>query len=262
MPIGVSKKKGTAVLIVALFIIGSLTLAFTYPTGMEGVRVAVYNDRGAMPSSSSALLNMFRWMNAEANYVNSTEIQQGVLDEYDIVVFPGGPSSDYSTSLGNVGRSAVIDFVAGGGSFFGICGGSVFGTNAYLGLFNGYASGQVNGSGIKILRMDVNINSTGPDLSSVSSTYDVLYWSSGAFYSSNATYMSTVIPILLYTQTSEPGMIVCKYGNGTVFLSFPHPEYEENSARDGTDQFDHYNDPDSEWMLLMKVSLWLVEASS
>ncbi len=256
-----SKKKGAVVLIVALFAIGSLTLVLAYPTGMEGVRVAVYNGRGAMPSGSTALLNMFRWMNAEANYVNSTEIQQGVLDEYDIVVFPGGSSYDYHTYLGTVGRNAVIDFIAGGGSYFGICGGSVFGTDSYLGLFNGYASGAVNGTGSKVIPMIVNTNSTGPDLSNEPATYDILYWNSGYFFSSNATYMSTVIPIILYTQNNEPGMIACKFGNGTVFLSYPHPEYEENGALDGNDDFDNHNDPDSEWNLLLKVSLWLVEAS-
>ncbi|MGY5880136.1 MAG: BPL-N domain-containing protein [Candidatus Thorarchaeota archaeon] len=261
MTIGVSKKKGIATLIVIVFAIGTLVLAIRFPTGMEGVRVAVYNDRGAMPSSSLALLNMFLWMNAEASYVNSTEIQQGVLDDYDIIVFPGGSSFDYHTGLGTVGRNALLDFVARGGSYFGICGGSKFGTDEYLGLFHGYASDAVNGSGAKVIPMIVNKNSTGPDLSNEPSTYDILYWNSGYFYSSNVTYMSTVIPITLYTQNNEPGMIACKYGNGTVFLSFPHPEYEENGILDGTDQFDYHNDLDSEWNLLLKVSLWLVEAS-
>ena len=261
MTIESSKKKGAVVLIVALLAIGSLTLAITYPTGMEGVRVAVYNDRGAMSSSSTALLNMFRWMRAEANYVNSTEIQQGVLDGYDIIVFPGGSALDYYNYLGTLGRNAVIDFIAGGGSYFGICGGSVFGTDFYLGLFDGLTSGAVNGSDTKIIPMIVNTNSTGPDLSNEPSTYETLYWNSGYFYSSNVTYMSTVIPIMFYTQNNEPAMIACKFGNGTVFLSYPHPEYEENGALDGTDQFDYHNDPDSEWTLLLKVSLWLVQAS-
>ena len=178
-----------------------------------------------------------------------------------LVVFPGGDAFDYSTYLGTTGRNAVIDFVTRGGSFFGICGGSVFGTDSYLGLFDGYASGAVNGSGTKLLQMIVNTNSTGPDLSVEPLTYELLYWNSGYFYSSNATYMSTVIPIVLYTQNNEPAMIACRYGNGTVFLSYPHPEYEEGSARDGEDDFDYYTDPDSEWILLLKVSLWLVEAS-
>lgn len=261
MKLGLSKKKSAAVLIVALVAIGSLSIALRFPTGMEGVRVAIYNDSGVLESSAVALLNMFRWMNAEVNYVNHTEIQQGVLDGYDIVVFPGGGTYYYSTSLGETGRNAVKEFIAEGGSYFGICGGSVFGTNSYLGLFNGYVSGAVNGSGTKLLQMIVNVNSTGPDLSGEPLTYDLLYWDSGYFYSSNSTYMSTVIPITLYPQNNEPGMIACRYGNGTVFLSFPHPEYEEGSMRDGTNHFDYYNDPDSEWGLLMKVSLWLVEAS-
>lgn len=261
MTMDASKLKGAAVLFVILIAVGGFALLYRTSTGMEGVRVAVYNDRGALPSSSTALLNMFLWMNAEANYVNSTDIQQGVLDEYDIVVFPGGDSYDYSNYLGTTGRNAVRDFVAMGGSYFGICGGSIFGTDSYLGFFHGYASGAVNGSGTKVIPMIVNTNSTGPDLSNEPSEYNILYWNSGYFYSSNATYMSTVIPITLYTQNNEPGMIACKYGNGTVFLSFPHPEYEEGSARDGTGDFDYYNDPDSEWTLLMKVSLWLVDAS-
>ncbi|MBE0526535.1 MAG: hypothetical protein IH631_06300 [Candidatus Thorarchaeota archaeon] len=244
-----------------LFAVGSLTLAIRLPTGMEGVRVAVYKDSGVLPDSASALLNMFRWMNAEANYVNATEIQQGVLDDYDIVVFPSGPANEYSGTLGIAGRNAVRNFVARGGSYFGICGGSEFGTNSYLGLFNGYASGAVNGSGTKIIPLIVNIKSTGPDLSQEPLTYNILYWNSGYFYSSNTTYMSTVIPVTFYTQNNKPGMIVCTYGIGTVFLSFPHPEYEEGSTRDGAEQFDYYNDPDSEWGLLMKVSLWLVETS-
>jgi len=261
LTIGVSKKQGAVVLVVLLLVVGSLTLVLRNPAGMEGIRVAVYNDTGVLQSSATALLNMFLWMNADADYVNSTEIQQGVLDGYDIVVFPGGPASDFFSSLGVTGGLAVLDFVEGGGSYFGICGGSVLGTNYYLRLFNGYTVGAVNGSGIKIIQLIVNGNSTGPDLSSEPSTYGVLYWSSGYFYSSNATYMSTVIPITLYPQNNEPSMMVCRYGAGTVFLSYPHPEYEEDSERDGTDYFDYYDDPDSEWGLLMKVSLWLVEAS-
>ncbi|TFH05175.1 MAG: hypothetical protein E4H14_13300, partial [Candidatus Thorarchaeota archaeon] len=58
------KKQGTVVLVVMLVIVGSLALAIRPSTGMEGVRVAVYNGNGVLPDSASALLNMFRWMNA------------------------------------------------------------------------------------------------------------------------------------------------------------------------------------------------------
>ena len=57
-------------------------------------------------------------------------------------------------------------------------------------------------------------------------------------------------------------MIAFEYGAGTVFLSSPHPEYEENSDRDDTTFGDDLDDPDSEWDLLFRVSKWLIEASS
>jgi hypothetical protein len=56
-------------------------------------------------------------------------------------------------------------------------------------------------------------------------------------------------------------MIALKYGQGSVFLSSPHPEYEEDSARDGTSAFDYLNDTDSEWGLMLKIAQWLVSSS-
>lgn len=41
-----------------------------------------------------------------------------------------------------------------------------------------------------------------------------------------------------------------------------HPEYEENSDRDGTRDLDTYDNPDSEWELMLQISLWQVESST
>ena len=56
-------------------------------------------------------------------------------------------------------------------------------------------------------------------------------------------------------------MVAFEYGNGTVFLSSPHPEYEEDGDRDDTTFGDDLDDPESEWDLLFRVSKWLIEAS-
>jgi hypothetical protein len=56
-------------------------------------------------------------------------------------------------------------------------------------------------------------------------------------------------------------MIAFNYGNGTVFLSSPHPEYEEGNMKDGTDLWDLYSDPDSEWGLMLRICEWLLEES-
>jgi hypothetical protein len=107
--------------------------------------------------------------------------------------------------------------------------------------------------------MYVNQNSTGPDLSTEPESYQTLYWASAYFYSDD---MSNVIPICTYPSNDRPGMIAFSYGEGTAFLSSPHPEYEEGDSRDGTTVYDNMDDPDSEWNLLLKVSRWLVDASS
>jgi len=44
-----------------------------------------------------------------------------------------------------------------------------------------------------------------------------------------------------------------------VFLSGPHPEWEEDSQRDNSIWENEFDDQGSEWDMMMKVSLWLVE---
>jgi Trk-type K+ transport system membrane component len=85
-----------------------------------------------------------------------------------------------------------------------------------------------------------------------------MYWGSAHFYGPG---LADAIPIMTYHENGEAGMLVCTYGSGTVFLSSPHPEYEEGDERDGTSFEDELNDPDSEWGLLLKVSIWLVETA-
>ncbi|MHA1949096.1 MAG: BPL-N domain-containing protein [Candidatus Thorarchaeota archaeon] len=228
------------------------------PTDLSGVNVAVYTDEDALACSTLALRNMFQWMNATADFIDAEEIRNGSLDSYDLIAFPGGSALAYSYSLEPEGLDMVRDFVRTGGSYIGICGGALFGTNAVLGLFNGSYSSSVNGTGMFLTEMNVNRGSTGPDLSNEPESYQTMYWGSAYFYSDD---MSDVIPICTYPSNDRPGMIALTYGEGTVFLSSPHPEYEEGDGRDGISLYDQFDDPDSEWGLLLKVSKWLVDAS-
>ncbi|MGY5854200.1 MAG: BPL-N domain-containing protein [Candidatus Thorarchaeota archaeon] len=226
---------------------------------LTGFNVAIYNDRGTehWPSGWISLNAMFSWMNATIQYVNVTEIQEGILSNFDIVAFPGGSASTYRLALNEDGMDEIRSFVNNGGSYFGICGGSLFGTAGRLGLFDGSYISPVPGvpDGAYLMNMTVNRESTGPDLSDEPANYSTLYWSSSYFESEN---MSDIIPIMQYPGTNYSSMIAFNYGNGSVFLSSPHPELEEGDNRDGSSAFDYLDDPDSEWGLLLKVSYWLV----
>lgn len=226
---------------------------------LTGVKVAVYNGTGEMDSSRIALVRMFEWMSADVVEVNASQILGDFLDDCDILVFPGGSESSYMIDLQFItGIEKIRDFVANGGSYFGICGGSTFGANT-VDLFDGSMySANEPGDTIHMSIMNVSQSSTGPDLSDCSASFSTMYYASQWFYPSVG---ADVHVIATYNQNNQAGMIAFEYGNGTVFLSSPHPEYEEDSDRDDTTFGDDLDDPDSEWDLLLRVSTWLIEAS-
>ncbi|MHA1962931.1 MAG: BPL-N domain-containing protein [Candidatus Thorarchaeota archaeon] len=155
---------------------------------LEGADVSVYTGPDALGNSAMALDSMFTWMNASTDYVGPNDILDGILNETDILVFPGGSSGSYQLSLGTDGMELIRQFVHNGGSYFGICGGSQFATRYGLSLFNGsYRPAYVEGPGVSFLtNMTIHLNSTGPDLSEENETYTTLYWGSSYFTTNQA----------------------------------------------------------------------------
>jgi len=229
---------------------------------LSGVRVALYNGGPIEAGNNSriALRSMFLWMGATVEMLDPEDIRSGALMDYDILAMPGIPPATYCVELYESGMNLVRQFVANGGSYIGICGGSMFGMRGYLGLFNGSLRYPIPGvaGGTHLTTMTVNHESTGPDLADLSANFSILYWDSGYWQASD---MSGVITVASYPENGQPGMIASRYGYGTYFLSSPHPEWEEGDPRDGTTYFDAYNDPDSEWPLMLRVATWLVDAS-
>jgi glutamine amidotransferase-like uncharacterized protein len=250
-----------------IFVLSSLYLMLITPIpsvaqveheDLTGVKVAVYNGAGVMGSSRIALTRLFEWMNASVVNVTASQIRDHFLNDYDIFVIPGGSETTCSSELESEGKQEVKDFIAAGGSFFGICGGATFGAT-YLLLFNGFMSPlDEPGLIIHMTTMNINQSSTGPDLSDLPANFTTMYYGSQYF---TPRWGASVHIIATYEYNGRAGMVAFSYGNGTVFLSSPHPEYEENDDRDGTSSYDYLADPDSEWPLLFRVSKWLVDAS-
>ncbi len=227
---------------------------------LTGVSVKVMFTSNQAYGSAIALHNMFEWMNATAEYINADEVNTDTLSGCDILVAPGGSAATYSVMLGGEGREAIIDFVSTGGSYFGICGGAMLGCRYALGLFDGVTRQPVPGieSGTYMIQLAVNQSCFGPDLSDEPENITTLYWESAYLDPENWT---NIHPITTYLGSEYSPMVAFEYENGSVFLSSPHPEYEENDDRDGTDAFEDLEDPDSEWGLMLKVARWLVDVS-
>ncbi len=255
----ISKRALIASVVIVVVLVSSIFVyTISQPKPLAGVRVAVYDDRGTTGTSQVALEKMFQWMGATVTIITSEDVESGSLNSYDIFVAPGGCWCDDRCEI-LIYFEIVRQFILEGGSYFGIDGGASYATGYRLGLFEGTLNVDCNGTGDWLLEMNVNRASTGPDLSDEPVSYTIFYENSGYFDADN---MTGIIPICTYTDTGLPGMIVFEYGNGTVFLSSPHPEYEEGSMRDGTDFWDRDPDPDSEWNLMLKISKWLLEESS
>ncbi|MCD6320330.1 MAG: hypothetical protein J7M03_06585 [Candidatus Desulfofervidaceae bacterium] len=56
--------------------------------------------------------------------ITAEEIKQGKLKNYHILLVPGGWTNLKNEALGEEGRKAIKEFVAAGGNYLGICGGS------------------------------------------------------------------------------------------------------------------------------------------
>lgn len=59
------------------------------------------------------------------------DVRDGVLKQFDVLVFPGGSGSKQATSLGKFGREQVRNFVRKGGGYVGICAGGYLAANNY-----------------------------------------------------------------------------------------------------------------------------------
>ena len=62
--------------------------------------------------------------------IGPADVRDGVLPQFDVVLFPGGSGSKQGHALAESGRTAVRDFVEAGGGYIGVCAG------AYLALHN------------------------------------------------------------------------------------------------------------------------------
>jgi glutamine amidotransferase-like uncharacterized protein len=243
---------------VAIGIITVSSVAVFCPSAkpLEGYQVSVYDDFGVQYQSAIAAQRMFEWMGADVSIINKTDILDGVLNTTDILVMPGGCWCDQRCDIISENDMDLIrKYVLNGGAYFGIDGGASYATNYRMALFDGFLSPDVFGAGYYLTDVDVNRNSDGPDLTREPVSYSLLYERSGYF---DIEGMSGIIPICSYHNTSFYCMIAFESGNGRVFLSSPHPEYEEGTLNDGVDYFDELNDPDSEWTLMLKVSQWLL----
>ncbi|MFW9982523.1 MAG: hypothetical protein ACFFE3_11470 [Candidatus Thorarchaeota archaeon] len=238
---------------------------------LSGITVGIY-DIGyydeRVNESRTALINMFEWMNATVRNFNSTDIINGSLWACEVLSIPEGLGPRLEYKLTDEGLEAIREWIAAGGSYIGVRGSAAMTvqysffedvwTEFDLALINGTSYQMLDINARCMTNVSINRDLTGPDLSTMPEKMSVLFIT-GRYILPNES--QELIYIANYTHNNLPAMVASSYGEGNVFISSPHFEYEENSSRDGTEYMDGYSDPDSEWPLLLEISKWLVESS-
>ncbi len=270
-------RKLIVIVIVSFFVVNPFhiipTSAQTAPTDLTGKNIAVYYGGPTSTESRTALQLMFSWMNASVDILDASDISGGALSGYDMIAIPGGWAGDYNTDLAGSGIIEIRNFIRDGGAFFGVCAGAYFGCDKLLwegdvleyplNLYDGFGIGPVEEIATWPNRdmTEIVINQTSPliDLSGEPANHTIQYFGGPYF---DIAGKEGIHSLATYAVNDESAMIAFEYEDGRVFLSGPHPEWEEDSGRDNSVGWDAaFDDFGSEWGMMLKVSLWLLENS-
>tara|TARA_Y100000588_G_scaffold202331_1_gene216041 strand:+ start:1830 stop:3323 length:1494 start_codon:yes stop_codon:yes gene_type:complete len=220
------------------------------PSKAEGLKIAVYDAGGVGGSGPRNLDKVFTGKKVILRRVGAVDIRAGILDQFDLVIFPGGSGSKQAAALEVEGREVVKKFIDQGGGFVGICAGAYLAASNYkwsLGISNhktfcetidlpeiGRKSMWYRGASSPV-KMELTEEGR-KILGEVKGVFDVRYHNGpimsamgkeglGAFRSL-ATFRSEVSRYKPQegTMVNTPAIIVGEFGKGRVLCISPHPE--------------------------------------
>lgn len=194
--------------------------------------VLIYNDAGASADSVNELLRFFEQAHIRAQTATGADLQNTRWqDQTELLIIPGGRSLPFYETLGEQGNQRIIDFVARGGKYLGICAGAYYACSetifakglshelilpGKLHFFESRAIGPVFAAEEFAYQSEQGarvVNITLKD-----SVYPV-YFNGGCYFENAQTRV-----VANYTDNGLPAIIQCPFGKGQVTLSGVHPE--------------------------------------
>jgi glutamine amidotransferase-like uncharacterized protein len=96
------------------------------------IRVAVFADAGVTKTDIPRVKHCLPASQGfDVKTITAEQIRGGDLENFDVLIHPGGSASKQASTLGEKGRLAVKKFVADGGGFIGICAGAYLASAEY-----------------------------------------------------------------------------------------------------------------------------------
>ena len=222
----------------------------------NSVRAAVFAGRGCSMSAVPPILALSP--EYKVDVVGADDIAKGRLAKYDMLLVPGGYSSLVWKTLGEEGRKGIVDYVRGGGKYYGICGGAFLASQTEF-THTVVAGKEKRKERVKHLGLipfkddqphpyrgwaPTRIRMTGEGKNVFSSKSDVrrvMYWGGPAFIEARAVEDSDIKVLAKYegwsinTSSSQScpemfgkaAIVGGRVGKGRVFVQSPHPEKHE-----------------------------------
>jgi glutamine amidotransferase-like uncharacterized protein len=233
--------------VVASELIDSLDRSVSRAAG-RGIHVALFKEESSCDSPE----NLTRILESELcwswGFVSPSDVQAGMLERFDVVIFPGGRASRQAAALDVAGQQAVRDYVRAGGGYVGICGGAFLATAhpEYLGLVNAWTLRDqriLPGVGLVSLAtrgpatVQMELTEAGQMiLGDFPARIDVNFAGGPIFRSPAGGNAPAFVPLAHYrsevseyelqrgTMIHTPSIIAAQFGKGRVLAISPHAE--------------------------------------
>ena len=207
-------------------------------------RAAIFRDSGASDTCALASLQILNnTAGFEAKYVSAQEIRDGLLKDFDVVLFPGGSGSGESKALGDEGWVELRKFLNDGGGYIGTCAG------AYMALVNlSRDAGRLidaelqegeweRGEAI----LDIELTDEGREvLGDIKGMIQIDYQNGPVVHPANYKDLKPYSVLAYFrtevaqndapkgVQVNSPAIAYGAYGKGRVIICSPHPELTPN----------------------------------
>lgn len=212
-------------------------------TKTSKIRVAVFEGHGGAQTCIWETMSALSLdPGIEAKTVTTSDIANGVLDEMDVLVVPGGGGSRQYLNLGAENHERIKAFVKSGKGAVGICAGAYLFSNTpeYSCLaINGAQAIDIEhdnrGHGISKFTLNEKGKEIFPELANIDTCY-VMYYEGPVFIDNQVDTIQFTELATMQSDVHEEGdapknmtnnkpFFICnEYGSGRVFSTIAHPE--------------------------------------
>jgi len=216
----------------------------------DQTRVAVYDAGG---TGGKGVEKLGRILESKPTFilhhVGPADIQAGVLDQFEVVIFPGGSGSKEAAAIGKRGCKAVREFVESGGGYVGICAGAFLATAKYdwsLALVNANTftgNREIPGVGVKSMwfrgsgKVKMELTDEGKKiLGDLPGLVELGYANGPILSPAGKEDLPAYVPLAFFrteiskyepqegTMINTPAIVASEFGKGRAIAISPHPE--------------------------------------